>query len=522
MPGTHKHKKKGGVASKGKHHHSKPKGHKRVTKGTVHGKGGYFGDLAAKGGAWLGGMAGNLVDSAVSGLGDYRVKSNSLMETQGPPTVRNSKTVFAMQHREYLMDIYGSTTFNLTSFPINPGLQQTFPWLASQALSYEQYKLKGLLFEFVTTSGTSVGSTNTALGTVIMATEYNSQLPLFSSKFQMENHEYANSFVPFKDNLHPIECAPKDTTISHLYVRVGTGTAYNPLLYDMGIFQIATVGMQAGVTAIGELWVTYDIEFYKPTIPTSLSGTQPQHWYWDSSIGIAPSAAAWFQNLRCKSGGAGVTSLAQQGLLVPASGRYLMTYVCTASGTCVEAVPTPAITGGLLVNTWSTNPVTGASTVSSISAPSIGATTSNVTYNVCFDIVTPIGPAGLQSQVALTGGTLPATVLTVDIYIVSLGTGFSTVPSRKMVDYDPITLLNKKLEELTDRMASMVTRDTIQYIEQKHCEVESDGESECGIKISSSPEQTRTPVDLTRSTADLTNEVLNRLSLIGDRRLRGA
>jgi len=489
-----------------KHKKKKPK-HKMVQKGTVKGQGGYFGDLVGKAGSWLGGMAGNALDTVVSGLGEYKVKANTLMETQGPPAVRNSKTTFAMQHREFISDVYGSTTFNLASYPINPGVAATFPWLASQALSYEQYKIKGMLFEFISTSGTSIGSTNTALGTVIMATEYNSQLPLFTSKFQMENHEFANSFVPFKDNLHPIECAPSETTIDHLYVRVGSGTTYNPLLYDMGIFQIATVGMQAGVTAIGELWVTYDVEFFKPTIPTTSGGTQSVHLYWNSNLGSAPTPSLPYANMTYKTGGSGNTSATQTTIPVPTVGRYVFAYVVTGASTAT-ALPGVAVVGGNVVLAFTTASSTGVPTAVSIGAPVGGGTTTTMIFMACFDITTPVGAAGALSSVGIIGGTFPTSVSVVDFYIWSVGTGFSTLPSRKMVDYDPITLLNKKFEELQLRLDASERRPAA-LLECKYSESDSE------FEVHTSDVVPQIGGQMTQSTSDLFNVLATRLGRSG-------
>jgi len=48
-------------------------------------------------------------------------------------------------------------------------------------------------------------------------------------------------------------------------------TGADPRFYDLGLFQIATSGMQSGYV-VGELWVSYDIVFRKPRIPVSGPG----------------------------------------------------------------------------------------------------------------------------------------------------------------------------------------------------------------------------------------------------------
>lgn len=65
--------------------------------------------------------------------------------------------------------------------------------------------------------------------------------------------------------IHAIECERSQTTLSEQYIRFGAVPAgADPRFYDLGRFSIATVGMQAASVNIGELWVSYDIEFLKP------------------------------------------------------------------------------------------------------------------------------------------------------------------------------------------------------------------------------------------------------------------
>ena len=192
-------------------------------------------------------------------------------------------------HREFIQDIVGSTGFNIQSFRINPGFLKTFPWLSSIAENYEQYVIQGMIFEFKTTCANAVASTNTALGTVVMATQYNSLSPNFTSKQQMENYEFSQSSTPSQSILHPIECDPSQTQCGGIFnvtdqVLDNTGDIR---LYDVGRFSIATVGMQAAAT-IGELWVSYKICFLKPKL---VSTSECADYYVQSSPGSVSAAA---------------------------------------------------------------------------------------------------------------------------------------------------------------------------------------------------------------------------------------
>lgn len=206
----------------------------------------------------------------ITGYGDYNVSGNTLMKDDVPQFSQNGRHT-RIKHREYIKDIITSATpgtFQLENFSINPGLAATFPWLSQVASNYEEYIIRGMIFEYKTMSSDALNSTNTALGSVIMASQYNVLSPDFTGKQQMENYEFACSVKPSNSLMHPIECDPKDTPIGELFTR-STGTIIlgsDLRLYDFAKFYIATTGMQGASVNIGELWVSYDIELIKPKL----------------------------------------------------------------------------------------------------------------------------------------------------------------------------------------------------------------------------------------------------------------
>lgn len=229
------------------------------------------GQLGSFAGEMLGGAAQNLLMSLATGLGDYQVKSNTLLAPE-PPTIINDsvKGGITFRHKEYVKDIITSATpgaFNLESFQLNPGNEKLFTWLSQVAPNFEQYSIEGMILHFRSLSADALNSTNTALGAVIMATNYDSLDVNFSNKGEMENYEWGMSCKPSNDMLHPIECAPRQTPVTELYVLNGpVPTGADPRLYNWGNFQIATNGFQGTSVNIGELWVTYQIRLLKPKI----------------------------------------------------------------------------------------------------------------------------------------------------------------------------------------------------------------------------------------------------------------
>jgi hypothetical protein len=244
-------------------------------------------------GKYLGGTAGSMIGK-IFGMGAYKVSRNVLYNqgtnSIGPPPVFHTETdgSVMMCAREYVCDVTSNTTFNnVVSTAVNPANPYLFPRLSQIAPNFEEYDFHGLIFEFNTTSGTAVGSTNTALGTVIMATQYDVANNSFTSKQQMESYMFSTSVVPCQSIIHPVECAPGRTVLKNLYV--GTAAQYtsldaptiadqpqfagnDPRLYDLGRFQLSTTGQQVSGVTLGELWVSYCIKLNIPRMNVEPAG----------------------------------------------------------------------------------------------------------------------------------------------------------------------------------------------------------------------------------------------------------
>lgn len=183
-------------------------------------------------------------------------------------------------NKEYIRDLEITETFGINVFPLNPGMSSTFPWLSQVADSYEEYRIKNLVFTFKSTSTPFVSDQKTmSFGTIIMATQYNVNNPSFNNKRDMENYIGATSGSPLQGQMHIVRLG--DDPLRTLYIRQGTPTErnYDLKFYDCGKFEIATVGMNLGGAAdasnpsltCGEIWVSYEIELLKPRLRTSVS-----------------------------------------------------------------------------------------------------------------------------------------------------------------------------------------------------------------------------------------------------------
>lgn len=204
----------------------------------------------------------------IMGTGDYTVKTNSIVNpSTDVPNFNGGGGSVRIANKEFIQDIVTGPVagvFNNTEFRLNPAANGTFPWLANIAQNFSEYRFHGLAFEYKTMSSDALNSTNTALGSVVTATQYNSYEAPLTTKQEMENYWNSKSCKPSCNLLHGVECSQFENPISVLYTSNGTPTVGDIRMYDLGIFNIATQGGQAANIVLGELWVTYDVEFLKP------------------------------------------------------------------------------------------------------------------------------------------------------------------------------------------------------------------------------------------------------------------
>lgn len=242
-----------------------------VPKGSSSSFGKFVGN--AIGGPLVGEAGGHLGQAFANytGLGAYAPDGSDTL-TQNVPSITNTRGddgAVVVRHKEFIGDVATlSAAFALAySLKINPGLSNTFPWLSGIAKNFTQYKIEGLMFSYVSTSGSL--STTQALGEIIMACNYNVLDNNFINKQQMLNEVFSVSKVPSLDSVCPVECDRHQTPMDHLLVRSGpVPSGQDARFYDFASFNLATQGSPSAVT-LGELWVTYQIALYKPQLNTN-------------------------------------------------------------------------------------------------------------------------------------------------------------------------------------------------------------------------------------------------------------
>lgn len=300
------------------------------------------------------GMAAADVASAafnkIVGKGAYSVSHNSLMKDDQVPFMHSTKGGGCrIQHREYLQDIVGSTGFSVpVNLPVQPALASSFPWLSSIASNYQNWKPHGIVYEFKSTSADAiVNGTNTQLGVVIGAIQYNSLNGPFTSKQAMENCQYSVSCKPSTSMLIPVECDPDVLPISELYTRLGdVQLGADQRLYDLGELSIGTSGMPASGNTIGELHVCYDIELMNPIQQDNQTALFQSHYKFSgatTSQYFGASQTELFDNV-------GI-SFSTNAVTIPAgySGQWMYIWINRGAGTGTIQ-PSIALTNATGVN----------------------------------------------------------------------------------------------------------------------------------------------------------------------------
>lgn len=229
-----------------------------------------YGDTGAGYGSELGATI-----SRWLGSGDYAVSSNSIVQRASStvPSMHKDGQTIIVRHKEFITEVISNTSFTVQQqYNINPGLAATFPWLAGVAAQYSEYRVRGMVYHYVPTSGNAVSSTNASLGSVMLQTSYRASEAAPTTKLELLNEYWACESKPSEAFCHPIECDPKENPFNVQYVRSRVVPAGDSvLMYDLGKTTLAVSGQQATGNVLGDLWCTYEIELRKPVVSSTNS-----------------------------------------------------------------------------------------------------------------------------------------------------------------------------------------------------------------------------------------------------------
>jgi len=242
-------------------------------------------------------------------------------QSTGNATIfRNNSDSCRIIHRELVGSVVGSVNYVVgNTFSINPGLSNSFPWLAVQAQGWEKYKFNKLKLCYYTRTGSNTP------GSVILSPDYD------AADSAPVNEQIASAYhgteedVAWKDDCLTFD--PKRLN-QERFIRLG-GLAAN---LDIKTYDVANayVGTLDGTAiAWGKLWFEYDITL----INQQLNSSGPQGAGELNGNGGSKSAAIPFGLLPVTTGSYNITAA---GPIISMTGLSIGTEYCitiTADGT---------------------------------------------------------------------------------------------------------------------------------------------------------------------------------------------
>lgn len=183
-----------------------------------------------------------------------------------PPSMTQSTSrpgSIRVRHREYIQDVNGSVAFTATTLPVQPGMATGFPWLSTLAQNFESYRFHALKYVYETQKS---ASTN---GTVLLGVDFDATDSAPTTKQQLMSYEGAVRSGVWQECHYVAKPSSLHKFGPEKFNRFAALAANQDIkTYDAGNLFVATQGC-ADATAIGELYVEYDVELHTPQIQAS-------------------------------------------------------------------------------------------------------------------------------------------------------------------------------------------------------------------------------------------------------------
>lgn len=311
----------------------------------------------------------------------------------GGPFSSSGRTI--VRHREYIAEVIGSTGFSVSTYPVNPGMLQTFPWLGRfPAQGYDMYHFRYIRFCYETEQSTA------SAGSIMMAFDYDASDSAPINKISLMSYNGAVRSSCWA----PISIPGASSMINKVktrFIRSGALAVNQDIkLYDTANFMLAIQGCTNGAV-MGELYVEYEVELFSPQLDnvqlTLASSSKISN---SNTTRTAP-----FTGTPTIAGGLPLTVTANK-IAFPVPGSYLVYY--TANGTTFSSGTT---VGALFT-------ATGDATISPVnSSLQVAAATFG---DIVFVINTITTNDGFTVDVTTWCATLVSTIVRITPFPVSL------------------------------------------------------------------------------------------------------
>lgn len=279
-----------------------------------------------------------------------RVMRTSVPDVSGSPYSGDGRV--RVRHREYISDVSGSVAFAASSFSINPGLSSIFPWLSILATQFESYVFRSLKFDYETQKSASTS------GSLMMAVDFDAADAVPVNKQQIMAFHNAVRSAVWEECQYSSDGPDLKKFGVQRYIRsVDLAANLDIKTYDVGNLIVATQG-EADTSAIGELYVEYDVDLITPQVSADAASA-----YSASITTTGASAANEFTGVQTVVGGLPITASGKT-ITFNRVGQYL----CLLYMTGVTATNVPATLSGTATST----------AIESVLPFDNGATTKNV------------------------------------------------------------------------------------------------------------------------------------------------
>jgi hypothetical protein len=180
-------------------------------------------------------------------------------QSRAPQVTEIANGGIRVRHRELVSSVRSSELFDVASIALNPGLQASFPWLATIAEGYEMYKFAKLAYHYITRASTSTP------GTLILAPEYDALEGLPADEITASSYAGATSDAPWKDFSMNLDARALHPGGVPKFVRLGNVADADLKTYDAGqLICCSTDGPPLDTSIAGKLWVDYEVVFTVP------------------------------------------------------------------------------------------------------------------------------------------------------------------------------------------------------------------------------------------------------------------
>jgi len=255
----------------------------------------------------------------------------------GAPRMSGTRDSVRIVHRELIGSITGTVGFTVASaIPLNPGLSGSFPWLSSQAQSWERYRFNKLRFCYFTRTGSSTP------GSVLLVPDYDASDAQPVSEQVASTYEDVEEDAPWKDICCELRLSALNALGPSKFVRTGQLLANQDVkTYDSGNFFLVTTDGTA--VPWGKLWVEYDITLMTPQLPPGGGGALQAQ----AGTSTAPTTANMLASPTFVANSSNLFTIAGEVLTFLVAGDYLVVYNVLGTTCTQTSIPVSSIADNL-------------------------------------------------------------------------------------------------------------------------------------------------------------------------------